>query len=279
MAAGIGAIGPVAPQFGQVEHLSDERQHAVGLGGRLLHALHQRSDVVARDLMNLLAAEGRDDEAVNLVLVAGLRAGLVVRLGVVVHEPAAQLLDRRRLAGFGLVESGIAPAPDFGQPVLRQRSGLFDRQFAELADCRLAPHAGVRAVLNHEYLAAGWCNLAQEARNERIPEFHVAGLRLRRVNDGLGEFDLCHEVLLKGPDSRGRLGARRRRTGAVCIAHRDMIEGIGLAENLLQQATSKSSVSPVRMPCSGLKSAAFPKGSVPVRPRPGAPLAHDRTTP
>ena len=137
---------------------------------------------------------------------------------------------------------------------MRQRPGLFDRQLAELAECRLAPHAGVRAVLNHEYLAAGWCNLAQEARNERIPEFYVAGLGLRRVNDGLGEFDLRHEVLLKGPDSRGRLGARRRGTGAVCIAHRDMMEGTGLGENLLQQASSKSIVSPVRMPCSGLKS-------------------------
>lgn len=64
---------------------------------------------MARDLVNLLAAEGWDDEVVDLVLVAGLGAGLVVRLGVVIHEPAAQFLDRRRLAGFGLVESGIAP--------------------------------------------------------------------------------------------------------------------------------------------------------------------------
>ena len=103
-----------------------------------LHALHQRGDVVARDLVNLLAAEGWDDEVVDLVLVAGLGAGLVVRLGVVIHEPAAQFTDRRRLAGFGLVESGIAPAPDFGQPVLGQRPGLFDRQLAELAECRLA---------------------------------------------------------------------------------------------------------------------------------------------
>ena len=160
VAAGIGAIGPIAPQFGQVEHLSDERQHAVGLGGRFLHALHQRGDVVARDLVNLLATEGRDDEAVDLVLVAGLRAGLVVRLGVVVHEPAAQFLDRRRLAGFGLVVARVAATSDFGQPVLRQRPGLFDRQLAELTECRLAPHAGVRAVLNHKYLAARWCNLA-----------------------------------------------------------------------------------------------------------------------
>jgi len=49
-----------------------------------------------------------------------------------------------------------------------------------------------------------------------------------------------------------------------------MIEGIGLAENLLQQATSKSSVSPVRMPCSGLKS--LGGDPVPVRFRSRAPV-------
>lgn len=141
---------------------------------------------MARDLVNLLAAEGRDDEAVDLVLVAVLRARLVVRLGVVFHEPAAQLFDRRRLAGLGLVVSGVAAAPDFGQPILRQRPCLFDSQLAELAERRLAPHTGVRAVLKHEHLAACWCNLAQEARNDRIPEFHVAGLWLCSVNRGLG---------------------------------------------------------------------------------------------
>jgi len=59
-----------------------------------------------------------------------------------VHEPAAQLLDRRRLANLGLLESGIATAPDFGQPALSQQPGLFDRQLAERAKGALAPHAG-----------------------------------------------------------------------------------------------------------------------------------------
>jgi len=44
-----------------------------------------------------------------------------------------------------------------------------------------------------------------------------------------------------------------------------MMEDLGLAENLLQQASSKPIVSPVRMPCSGLKSAgAGLTGSSPV---------------
>jgi len=41
--------------------------------------------------------------------------------------------------------------------------GLFDDQFPVLAQGRLAALARVRAVLEHEHLAARWGNLAQEA--------------------------------------------------------------------------------------------------------------------
>jgi len=46
-------------------------------------------------------------------------------------------------------------------------------------------------------------------------------------------------VLLKGLDSRSLLGAKRKGTGAVYIAHRHMIQSIDPKENLLQQAVSK----------------------------------------
>ncbi|MCY1364412.1 hypothetical protein D9M69_512130 [compost metagenome] len=237
--AWIRAIGAVAPQLGQVEHLAHARQHSIGLRWGFLHALHQRDDIVARDLVSFLTAEGRDDVSVDLVLVAALRAWLVAHLGVILHEPFAQFLDRRSLAGLGLIVSGVAAVPDFGQPVLRQRTGLFDGQLAELAERRLAAHAGVRAVLEHEDFAARWCNLAQEARNDRVPEFNVAGSCLSRANNAFGQFDLRHDVLLKGLNSRSLLGARRKRTGAVCVTHRHMIQNVGSTENLLQQALSK----------------------------------------
>jgi hypothetical protein len=63
-------------------------------------------------------------------------------------------------------------------------------------------------------------NLAQEARNDRVPEFHVAGMRLCCVNRGLGQLDLRHDVLLKGSDfqepeepSEGEPGRFASRTG------------------------------------------------------------------
>ena len=108
--------------------------------------------------------------------IAALRAGLVALLGVVLHELGAQLLDRGGCAGSGLGRAWVAAPAHLGQPFLGQRAGLLDGQFPVQAQSGLAPLAGVRAVLEHEDLAARWCNLAQEAGHQRVPEFD--GLRL-----------------------------------------------------------------------------------------------------
>jgi len=57
------------------------------------------------------------------------------------------------------------------QPLLRQRPGLFDCQLPVQTQGRFAPLSGVRAVLEHEHLAACRDDFAQEARNQGIARF------------------------------------------------------------------------------------------------------------
>jgi hypothetical protein len=111
--------------------------------------------------------------------------------------------DRRRFARLRLGCAGIAAPADLGQPFLRQRPGLFDGQFPVQSQRGLAALASVRPVLEHEHLATRRGNLAQEAGHQRIPEFDGLRLGLRRIDSGLGEFDLSHDDSLERPGFQG----------------------------------------------------------------------------
>ncbi len=119
--------------------------------------------------MHLHPAHDRDDATVDEALIAALRAGLVALLGVVLNEGVAELLHGRCFAGGVLGRAGVATLAHLGQPFLRHRARLIDRQFAVLAQGGLAALAGIRAVLEHEHLAALRGDLAQEARHYGIP--------------------------------------------------------------------------------------------------------------
>lgn len=95
----------------------------------------------------------------------------------------------------------------FGQPLLRHRACLIDRQFPVLLQGELAALAGVRAVLEHEHLAARWCNLAQEAGHQRVPQFDGLRLGLCRIHCGLGELDFCHDDSSERPGFQGPHGS------------------------------------------------------------------------
>lgn len=97
---------------------------------------------------------------------------------------------------------GVAASAHLGQPLLRQRAGLFDGQFPVLAQGGLAAFPGVRALLEHEHLAACRGNLAQEAGHQRIPEFDGLRVGLCRIDCGLGELDLRRDDSLERLDSQ-----------------------------------------------------------------------------
>jgi len=202
MPARIGAVGPVAPHLGQIEHAAHDAERAVRVGRLVRHLLHHPGHVRALHVLNLHPADHRDDVAVDDALIAFLGAGLVAQLGVVLHELRAKLLDRGRFARLRLVCGRVAAPAHLGQPFLSQRAGLFDGQFPVLTQGGLAALAGVRPVLEHEHLAARWGNLAQEAGHQGIPEFDSLRLGLCRIDCGLGELDLCHDDSSERPDSQ-----------------------------------------------------------------------------
>ena len=158
--ARVRAVGAQPPHFGQIEHLAQHAEGAIGLGLLVGQLLHQRGHVRPLHVLHLHPPHDRDDAAVNDALIAALRAGLVALLGVVLHEGMAILLHGRGLAGGGLGRARVAALAHFGQPLLRHEAGLFDGQLAKLAQGRLAALASVRAVLKHEHPAACWGDLA-----------------------------------------------------------------------------------------------------------------------
>src|SRR3546814_3889716 len=81
MPAGVAAIGPVAPHLGQIEHLAQDAERLVRLGGLVRKLFHQTGNVGALHVLDLLAAQQRDDAAVDDALIADLGAGLVALLG------------------------------------------------------------------------------------------------------------------------------------------------------------------------------------------------------
>ena len=160
--------------------------------------------------MDLLAAQLRDDAAVDDALIADSGAGLVALFGVILHELLAQLLDGGRFARLRLGCAGITTPAYLGQSFLRERTGLFDGQFPVLAQGGLAALAGVRPVLEHEHLASRRGNLAQEAGHQRIPEFDGLRLWLCRIDSGLGELDFCHDDSSERPASQEPSRGQRR---------------------------------------------------------------------
>ena len=89
---------------------------------------------------------------------------------------------------------------------------------------RFAPLSGVRAVLEHEHLAACRSDLAQEARDQGIAQFDWLRQGLCRIECGLSEFDFRPDDSSESPISRSLLGAKRVEVGSSFRKHRHMIE-------------------------------------------------------
>ena len=70
--------------------------------------------------------------------------------------------------------------------------------------------------------------------------FHELRAEFLDSGGGFVGFSLIFAVgAPESPNSRSQLGARRKRTGVVCVVHRHMIQDVELKENLPQLAVSK----------------------------------------
>ena len=128
------------------------------------------------------------------------------------------LISHRLVKPHGLNLTGIFPLlPN----VAWTNQGAVD--LAELAERRLAAHAGVRAVLKHEDLAPCRGDLAQEAGHHGVPQFDGLRLGLGGIDSGLGEFDSCHDDSSESPVSKSRMGATRGEAGSSFGKHRHML--------------------------------------------------------
>lgn len=77
MAAGIGAVGPIARHLGQIEHPAHDAERPVRVGRLVRHLLHHPGYIRALHVLNLHPTDHRNDVAVDDTLAAFLCAGLV----------------------------------------------------------------------------------------------------------------------------------------------------------------------------------------------------------
>lgn len=241
VAARVGAVRAVAPDLGHVEHLAQAGEGAVGCVRDVRHLLHQRGHVGALDVLHLHAAQHGQDVAVDDALVAVLGIGLVAHLRVIGHEARGQFLDRRGLPRLGLGGARVATPANLGQPVLRQAARLLDGQLPEQAQRRLAAFARIGAVLEHEHLAPGRCNLAEETGHLGIPQLDGLRLRLRGVHDGLGELELGHDDSLETarfPSAKQE--PSERKAVPVKVSTGSMLNSLIPAENSLWRASAQN---------------------------------------
>jgi hypothetical protein len=183
--------------------------------------------------VDLLAAQQRDDAAVDDALIADSGARLVALLGVVLHELLAQLLNGGRLTRFRLGCAGITTPAYLSQSFLRERVGLFDGQFPVLPQSGLAALAGVCPVLEHEHLAARRGNLAQEAGHQRIPSLTACACGCAASTADLVSLIFAMMTPQKDPVPRSLLGASRGEVGASFRKHRHMMGAPNLLINFI----------------------------------------------
>jgi hypothetical protein len=194
MPTGIGAIGPVAPHLGHVEHLADAGQNPIGRDRDSRQIAHQSRYMLPGYVRHFEPAQHRHDETVDLVLIGINGARLVARSGVFLHELGTQLFDGRRHTRSQFRGTRIVAFPHISQPVLRDRAGLLDGQLAKLADFRLVALAPVRALPEHEDLAPAGGDFAEKSGDNGVPQFVIFAGDFGRIDSGFCELDLGHDA-------------------------------------------------------------------------------------
>ncbi len=109
--AGIGVLVAQAPHFGQVHHLGQDAQGAIGLVGDVGEAALELRDIGRRDSPNALGFEERIDEQLDAALVLGARRRLAAHGDMLLEEPCAKLRHRDRLTFCVALRGRIGARP------------------------------------------------------------------------------------------------------------------------------------------------------------------------
>ena len=126
VAAGIGAVGSKPPHFGQIEHLGDHAQRAIGLIGNVGIGVVQLGDVGACDVRDLSPPQLTVNEKREGAPVFRLRGGLAADERVLAHEPRPKAQPVAAAAeSFRSLHPAMLSARR--SRFERQRPGLFDR--------------------------------------------------------------------------------------------------------------------------------------------------------
>ena len=181
--------------------------------GPVAQATDQIGDVGPLHVGDLRLAERGQDMGLERDPVTPDGGWLVPRLRVLDHKAVGQFFNCRRRAGNLPLLATVGTAADRGKDVLGELAGLIDGDLAVGAERRLAPLTRGRAVREHEGLAPGGRYLAEESRDNGVPDFVITGGGSGGIDDALGELGGRHVWLLAGPGSQEphRSGAREDR--------------------------------------------------------------------
>lgn len=188
--ARVRAVGSQAPHLGEVEHLREHAERAVGLVGRLAQAVVQLGDVASLDFRHLAAADSGIDEELDRTAVLVGRAGLAVGGNILVEKPLPKGLHGRSLAVGVALCGRVAAALGLGEEGHGAPARLFRREGRDGSEGHAARPA-LGAVLGDEELAAGGTDAHTEARQLSVPVEAIRSVGLEPVDGALGDLDLC----------------------------------------------------------------------------------------
>ena len=185
--ARVRSIRPQAPHLGEVEHLGDHLQAAIGVVGDVPEIVMELGDVGARDLGHAVIAEPRNDKPLQHPLVALGGARLEAEIDVLFLEPLGEFLDGDGppvgIAPGGGIVTVLGRGDDADRPV----SGLLTGEDGARPEADAA-RSSPSAVLYNVSLATTGQDPQSEAGQVLVPDEVFARSYLGGIDDALGEF-------------------------------------------------------------------------------------------
>lgn len=177
MAARVGTVGPIAPHFGQVEHVAHDAECPVRISGLVGHLLHRCGHVGTLDVLHLHATKQRNDVAVAPVPHQRRRAPQT-RFGPVRRTQLPGVVTRAYQRNAALDDPPWAPKRNEVN-----LAGKNDRRTCMGPDIASDNRRAICAAIRPKGLESAWCiraflNLRTEPENGDV--FRPLGRGSRR---------------------------------------------------------------------------------------------------